>query len=96
MRAIAVCNAIADELELSLFNQYPHANSTIRSSCTGSQRQSRLWRTSQEADLLGPERSRIRIVHAQGSLNFAAIESLVLELVSILDDDRTLVLDLAS
>lgn len=95
VRGIAVCNAIAEGLELSLFNQYPQSNSTIRSCCNGSQRQSRLWRTTQEADLLLPKLDKIRIISAQGILDFAAVERLVFEMNQSLGDAQVLVLDLA-
>ncbi|EAQ76575.1 MULTISPECIES: glutaminase A [unclassified Synechococcus] len=95
VRGIAVCNELSDSLGLSLFNQYPQTSSTIRRSYKGSQRQSRRWRAADQAKLLQGRRDAVRIVHAQGVLDFAAIERLLSELSEIMSDAWILVLDVA-
>lgn len=95
VRGIAVCNELSDSLGLSLFNQYPQTSSTIRRSYKGTQRQSRRWRAVDQAKLLQERRDAIRIVHAQGVLDFAAIERLLSELSEIMADAWILVLDVA-
>lgn len=95
VRGIAVCNDLSDGLGLSLFNQYPQCGSTIRRSYKGSQRVSRRWRTAHETAILQEHRDKIRIIHAQGILDFASLEKLTSELVSLVVDATILVLDLA-
>jgi glutaminase len=95
VRGVAVCRELSHGVGLSLFNQYPQADSTIRRSYRGSQRNSRRWRTERELKILAPHRDEIRIIHVQGVLDFAAVEELAAELTKLESDARLVVLDLA-
>ncbi|MCP9916359.1 glutaminase A [Cyanobium sp. ATX 6F1] len=95
VRGIAVCSELSERLGLSLFNQYPQSSSTVRRSYTAALRQSRRWRSSADREALRASGHRIRIVHVQGILDFAALERLVAELAASLAEAKVLVLDLA-
>jgi glutaminase len=95
VRGVAVCRELSHSVGLSLFNQYPLLNSTIRHSYRGSQRSSRHWRGSRETAILQAHLDEIRIIHVQGVLDFGGIERLAAELVSLADGVRILILDLA-
>ena len=69
--------------KLHLYNQNPRANNTNRRSYAGSHRRSRRWRIATEASILEELGSRIRVVHAQGVLDFAASEQLLAKLTAI-------------
>ena len=96
VRGIAVCNALSKELGLSLFNQYPENSTTIRRSYKGSQRHSRRFRPPAQLQSLQQNRDSLRIVHAQGVLDFAAVERLIAELAQLLVDAWILVIDCAN
>ena len=93
VRGIAVCNALSKELGLSLFNQYPENSTTIRRSYKGSQRHSRRFRPPAQMTRLQQNRDSLRIVHAQGVLDFAAVERLIAELALLIVDAWILVID---
>jgi len=96
VRGIAVCNELSKELGLSLFNQYPENSTTIRRSYKGSQRHSRRFRPPAQLQCLQQSRDSLRIVHAQGVLDFAAVERLIAELAQLLVDAWILVIDFAN
>ena len=96
VRGIAVCNELSKELGLSLFNQYPENITTIRRSYKGSQRHSRRFRPPAQLQCLQQSRDSLRIVHAQGVLDFAAVERLIAELAQLLVDAWILVIDFAN
>lgn len=95
VRGIAVCKELSKGVGLSLFNEYPRSNSTIRHVYKGSQLSSRRWRTDQERKILEPLRDAIRIVHVQGVLDFGAIEQLVAELARVGRQASVLIIDFA-
>lgn len=95
VRGIAVCAELSERLGLSLFHQYPQSSSTVRRSYTAALRQSRRWRSPDDREALRSSGPRIRVVHAQGILDFAALERLVAELMASLAEAQVLVLDLA-
>lgn len=95
VRGVAVCRQLSAGVGLSLFNQYHQVDATIRRSYQGSQRQSRRWRSAREMRILAPHRDEVRIIHAQGVLDFGGIEQLASELVRLGGDVRILILDLA-
>ena len=95
VRGIAVCNELSERLGLSLYQQVPHAASTVRRSYDGSMRQSRRWRSARDRQALRESANAIHIVHAQGILDFAAVERLVAELRTSVVGSRVLILDLA-
>jgi glutaminase len=96
VRGIAVCRELSKELGLSLFNQYPENSTTIRRSYKGSQRHSRRFRPPAQMKCLQQSRDSLRIVHAQGVLDFAAVERLIAELAQLLVDAWILVIDFAN
>jgi glutaminase len=95
VRGVAVCRQLSERVGLSLFNQYHQVDATIRRSYQGSQRKSRRWRSERELEILAPHRDEVRIIHAQGVLDFGGIEQLAAELVRLSGDVRILILDLA-
>jgi glutaminase len=96
VRGIAVCRELSKQLGLSLFNQYPENSTTIRRSYKGSQRHSRRFRPPAQLQCLQSNRDSLRIVHAQGVLDFAAVERLIAELALLLVDAWILVIDFAN
>jgi glutaminase len=95
VRGVAVCRQLSKGVGLSLFNQYFQADATIRRSYLGSQRKSRRWRSDRELRILAPHRDEVRIIHAQGVLDFGGIEQMAAELSKLTADVRILILDLA-
>jgi len=93
VRGIEVCEELSDRLGLHLYNQNPRAINTIRRSYAGSHRRSRRWRDSTEAGILEQLGTRIRVVHAQGVLDFAATEQLLAELTAIAGQASVVVVD---
>jgi len=93
VRGIFVCRELSKQLGLSLFNQYPENSTTIRRSYKGSQRHSRRFRPPAQMQCLQQRRDSLRIVHAQGVLDFAAVERLIAELAQLLVDAWILVID---
>jgi glutaminase len=93
VRGIKVCEELSDRLGLHLYNQNPRAINTIRRSYSGSHRRSRRWRDSSESTLLEVLGPRIRVVHAQGVLDFAATEQLLAELTAIAGQASVVVVD---
>ncbi|PZV00635.1 MAG: glutaminase A [Cyanobium sp.] len=96
VRGIAVCQELSKQLGLSLFNQYPENSTTIRRSYKGSQRHSRRFRPPAQLSCLQQNRDSLRIVHAQGVLDFAAVERLIAELAQLLINSWILVIDFAN
>jgi len=95
VRGVAVCRQLSKGVGLSLFNQYFQADATIRRSYQGSQRKSRRWRSERELRILAPHRDKVRIIHAQGVLDFGGIEQMASELAKLTPEVRILILDLA-
>jgi glutaminase len=95
VRGIAVCEWISQQLELHLFNQPPICGTTIRSATDGATRHSRRWRNSVERQRLDLHGHRIKVIQAQGVLDFAATEELLAEIQSRCTVGSFLVLDLA-
>jgi glutaminase len=93
VRGIEVCEELSKRLGLHLYNQNPRAINTIRRSYAGSHRRSRRWRDATEAGILEELGSRIRVVHAQGVLDFAATEQLLAELTAIAGQASVVVVD---
>jgi glutaminase len=93
VRGIEVCEELSKRLGLHLYNQNPRAINTIRRSYAGSHRRSRRWRDATEVGILEELGSRIRVVHAQGVLDFAATEQLLAELTAIAGQASVVVVD---
>ena len=77
VRGIATCRRLSQALELHLFDQTPLQQSPVRSTYKGTERRSRRWRSTAEAEVIDPLRSQIKVLHAQGVLDFAALENVL-------------------
>lgn len=95
VRGIATCRRLSQALELHLFNQTPLQQSPVRSTYRGTERRSRRWRSTAEAAVLDPLRSQITVLHAQGVLDFAALENVLARIERAATDGAVIILDLA-
>ncbi|MFN5195322.1 MAG: glutaminase A [Cyanobacteriota bacterium] len=77
VRGIAACRRLSQTLELHLFDQTPLQQSPVRSSYRGSERRSPRWRDEGATAVLDRLRPRITVLHAQGVLDFAALETVL-------------------
>ena len=94
VRGIAACRRLSQSLELHLFDQTPLQQSPVCSSYRGTERSSRRWRRDAEALRLDPLRARIAVLHAQGVLDFAALEALLSRIEDAATKGSVIVLDL--
>ena len=95
VRGIATCRHLSQTLELHLFDQTPLQRSPVRSTYNGTERRSRRWRSSAEDALLDPLRSQITVLHAQGVLDFAALENVLGCIEQAGTESTIIILDLA-
>ena len=94
VRGIATCRRLSQALELHLFDQTPLQQSPVRSTYKGTERRSRRWRSTAEAEVIDPLRSQIKVVHAQGVLDFAALENVLGSIEQAATDGAVIILDL--
>lgn len=94
VRGIEVCRRLSKRFELHLFNRSPLHQSPVRNCYRGTERRSRCWRGEAEARRLDPLRSRLAILHAQGVLDFAAMEVVLSTMEASTADTSVWVLDL--
>ena len=94
VRGIATCRRLSQALELHLFDQTPLQQSPVRSTYKGTERRSRRWRSTAEAAVLDPLRSQIKVLHAQGVLDFAALENVLARIEQAAIDGAVIILDL--
>ena len=94
VRGIATCRRLSQALELHLFDQTPLQQSPVRSTYKGTERRSRRWRSTAEAAVLDPLRSQIKVLHAQGVLDFAALENVLGSIEQAATDGDVIILDL--
>ena len=94
VRGIATCRRLSQSLELHLFDQTPLQQSPVRSTYKGTERRSRRWRSTAEAAVLDPLRSQIKVLHAQGVLDFAALENVLARIEQAAIDGAVIILDL--
>ena len=94
LRGIATCRRLSQALELHLFDQTPLQQSPVRSTYKGTERRSRRWRSTAEAAVLDPLRSQIKVLHAQGVLDFAALENVLGSIEQAATDGDVIILDL--
>jgi glutaminase len=94
VRGIATCRRLSQALELHLFDQTPLQQSPVRSTYKGTERRSRRWRSEAEAAVLDPLRSQIKVLHAQGVLDFAALENVLGSIEQAATDGAVIILDL--
>jgi glutaminase len=93
VRGIEVCRRPSKRFELHLFNRSPLHQSPVRNCYRGTERRSRCWRGEAEARRLDPLRSRLAILHAQGVLDFAAMEVVLSTMEASTADTSVWVLD---
>ena len=94
VRGIATCRRLSQALELHLFDQTPLQQSPVRSTYKGTERRSRRWRSTAEAEVIDPLRSQIKVLHAQGVLDFAALENVLGSIEQAATDGAVIILDL--
>ena len=94
VRGIAACRRLSENLQLHLFDRNPLGQSAVRCIYRGTERRSRCWRSPADGAWLQPRRARIAILHAQGVLDFAAMEQLLAKLEASTTDSSVMVLDL--
>ena len=94
VRGIATCRRLSQALELHLFDQTPLQQSPVRSTYKGTERRSRRWRSTAEAAVLDPLRSQIKVLHAQGVLDFAALENVLGSIEQAATDGDVIILEL--
>ena len=94
-RGIAVYEELSRRLNLHLFDQPNRTATVIRSSTNGTKRYSRRWRSKAEFELLQKHGEQIKVIQAQGVLDFAAIEELLAHLEFIGKKEDLMVVDLA-
>jgi glutaminase len=94
VRGIAACRRLSQTLELHLFDQTPLQQSPVRSTYRGTERRSRRFRSTAEAAVLDPLRSQITVLHAQGVLDFAAVENVLARIEQAAIDGAVIILDL--
>ncbi len=93
-RGIAVCEEISQRLGLHLYNQNPGLTTPIRRSSNATFQQSRRLRNTQEESQLAEQGGQVRILHAQGVIDFADCELLLAEIQRLSNKARVLLLDL--
>ena len=94
VRGIAVCRRLSRRFNLHLFHSSPLQQSPVRNSYRGTERRSRCWRSEADTQRLDGLRSRLAILHAQGVLDFAAMEVLLATMEATTADTSVWVLDL--
>lgn len=94
VRGVAACKELSERLNLHLYDQNPLGRSAIRRSYTGNHIQSRRWRTNNELVHLRDRGQSLRILHAQGVLDFSGTEQLLANLEGMAPSARVIVLDM--
>lgn len=94
VRGITACQRLSQSLALHLFDQSPQRQSPVRSCYRGTQRSSRRWRSDDETALIDPLRSQITVLHAQGRLDFPALEVVLAHMEQEVSDTAVMIVDL--
>ena len=94
VRGIEVCRRLSKRFDLHLFHRSPLHQSPVRNHYRGTERRSRCWRSEADTQRLDRLRSRLAILHAQGVLDFAAMEVLLATMEASTADTSVWVLDL--
>ena len=95
VRGVAACKELSRRLDLHLYNQNPQGKTAIRRSYSGLQSHSRRWRPNAQAVRLRDQGEALRVLHAQGVLDFAATEQLLATLEQLLRGGaRVILIDL--
>ncbi|MFM7549359.1 MAG: cyclic nucleotide-binding domain-containing protein, partial [Cyanobacteriota bacterium] len=91
---MTTCKQLSERLSLHLYDQNPLARSTIRRSYTGNHIQSRRCRSNTELVHLRNQGQSLRILHAQGVLDFSGTEQLLANLEGMAQGAKVIVLDM--
>jgi glutaminase len=94
VRGIAVCRALATDLELHLFDATLRAAPAMRLATTRRSVASKRRRSPIAADHLRSVGNRIRLYHLQGNLTFASVEPVVRELMGRATDTEHFIVNL--
>lgn len=95
VRGVAACRELSRRLGLHLYNQNPLGKTAIRRTYSGNHCHSRRWRPNSQAVFLLNQGEALRVLHAQGVLDFAATEQLLAALGTLLTSGaRVILLDL--
>jgi glutaminase len=94
VRGIAVCRALAADLELHLFDVAQRAAPTMRLATSRRSVASKRRRSSLAADHLRSVGNRIRLYHLQGTLEFSSVEPVVRELMARATDSEHFIVNL--
>ena len=94
VRGIAVCRALATDLELHLFDVTQRAAPTMRLATTRRSVASKRRRSSIAAEHLRSVGNRIRLYHLQGTLEFSSVEPVVRQLMARATDTEHFIVNL--
>ena len=94
VRAMAAFKSIAREVDMHVFRARPRGGDVIRRELSGDAVRSKRRRTKREATILDENGHRIRIVEAQGRLNFSSTERLLRRVSQITTQADAIILDL--
>ena len=94
VRAMAAFKSIAREVDMHVFRARPRGGDVIRRELSGDTVRSKRRRTKREAAILDDKGHRIRIVEAQGRLNFSSTERLLRRVSQITTQADVIILDL--
>ena len=94
VRAMAAFKSIAREVDMHVFRARPRGGDVIRRELSGDTVRSKRRRTKREAAILDDKGHRIRIVEAQGRLNFSSTERLSRRISQITTQADVIILDL--
>lgn len=93
VRAMAAFKSIAREVDMHVFRARPRGGDVIRRELSGDTVRSKRRRTKREAAILDDKGHRIRIVEAQGRLNFSSTERLLRRISQITTQADVIILD---
>jgi glutaminase len=94
VRGIEACKRLSNDFNLHLFNSArSYSASIVRKVYDGSKFASRKLRRNSERDLLTAEGGKIRVYELQGELLFGNCESVIADLLSVLDEADYLLVD---
>lgn len=95
VRGIEVCKRLSNDFKLHLFHvAHATSESVVRQSYDCRRPRSRRRRAAEQMALLGEQGARIRVYELQGELLFGSTESVLLKMLSELDQADYLIVDL--
>lgn len=93
VRAMAAFKSIAREVDMHVFRARTRGGDVIRRELSGETVRSKRRRTRREAEILDEKGRRIRIIEAQGRLNFSSTERLLRRVSEVSTDAGAIILD---